>query len=463
MENTKRLRAPARASVMYMLSGIIGKGIGILSTPVFTRLLSGEDYGIFSLYMSVLGILSLFCSAVHSGSIVYSGLSECESPAGYLYSLLQANFGFCAILCILLFTFGDFLGFTPLLCLLLSLQLFCDCAVGVFLSGKRYSYSYLFIFAVNMFLSLSSPIIAILLIKGFGAGYISRVFSLLFPSLILGASFTLYLFKSSAGKKAPSGQRRGIFKSALPSLPAAAGSALGAQSDKIIISKSLGPTALAKYSVASSLGTGAYFIINAICSALNPWIVRKIRVGEGERVAEIADVGMKVISLLTLFLIAVSPESMRFLAPESYLEAWVAVIPIALSTLPFFVFSVSSSILITLKHSTVSAASSILSLIPSIGGGILLVPRFGFLGIGAALLLGSLTSATAALLFLKKFSDIRFFSEREFVLLFISVLAYALILALFYNYAYLRILLLIPPAVFLLNNIFSVQRLIREI
>ena len=72
----KSLRLPARASLFYIGTSILTKGVGFLITPIFTRALTEEEYGIFTLYISVLGVISILISAFTSGSTVYGGLRK---------------------------------------------------------------------------------------------------------------------------------------------------------------------------------------------------------------------------------------------------------------------------------------------------------------------------------------------------------------------------------------------------
>ena len=55
----RRLRVPARGAIWYTGISFATKSVGMLTTPFFTRLLGVHDYGIYSLYMSVLGVLSV--------------------------------------------------------------------------------------------------------------------------------------------------------------------------------------------------------------------------------------------------------------------------------------------------------------------------------------------------------------------------------------------------------------------
>ena len=55
------------AGIGYTFSNLLVKGISFLSIPIFTRLLSTEDYGVFSVYLAYESILALvFGFGIHA-------------------------------------------------------------------------------------------------------------------------------------------------------------------------------------------------------------------------------------------------------------------------------------------------------------------------------------------------------------------------------------------------------------
>ena len=47
----KNMSLPAKASIWYMLCSVLQKGISVITTPIFTRILSTEQYGLVSIYL----------------------------------------------------------------------------------------------------------------------------------------------------------------------------------------------------------------------------------------------------------------------------------------------------------------------------------------------------------------------------------------------------------------------------
>ena len=64
LHKIKGLPAGVKASVAFFLSSLVTKGIAFITTPIFTRLLTTDEYGKVSIYntwFQLLGIIAMFC------------------------------------------------------------------------------------------------------------------------------------------------------------------------------------------------------------------------------------------------------------------------------------------------------------------------------------------------------------------------------------------------------------------
>ena len=64
------------ASFWYAASNALARGCTLIATPVFTRLLSPEEYAIYPLYVSYMGIFTVLATFEIPGVITYGGLSK---------------------------------------------------------------------------------------------------------------------------------------------------------------------------------------------------------------------------------------------------------------------------------------------------------------------------------------------------------------------------------------------------
>ena len=59
LEAYKNLSKPAKASVWFILSNVILKGISFFTLPIFSRLLTPDEYGTVSVYNSWVATVSI--------------------------------------------------------------------------------------------------------------------------------------------------------------------------------------------------------------------------------------------------------------------------------------------------------------------------------------------------------------------------------------------------------------------
>ncbi len=409
LTGTGHLKVPARATLYYLAASASAKAIGILATPIFTRLLSGEGYGEYTLYITRLGFLSMSLGSVFAGAQGYRALSQLRDDGDeYISSLVGSAFAFCSAICILLFAFRGIFGLNFDLVLILTIQLFCDAILSVGNMRARFSYSYKQVFFTSFIQSCLSVLLALVLIRGAGLGYTARIWGLLIASLVVAAPVFGKMMKRSPVLYSAK-YWRGIFKRALPLLPHAVSSALSVQIDRFIIGGLLGAAALAKYSVAHSLAAALSVLTGAVGSALSPWIIRKLRAGEAERVGEICSALLLLLGAATVAVVAIAPEAMRILAPADYSDAASAVAPIAISSIFSLIYNIGTVVLIHRESCGRVSLGATVSSFSAILFGFLLIPSLRYFGAGLAHLLSQGVAALAVLLLLPA-EDRRIFS-----------------------------------------------------
>lgn len=445
-----------------MLTSAVAKSVGILTTPIFTRILSGEDFGKYTLYMSWLGLLTVICSGMISQTVMYRGFEKFKDKKdGFLFSAFLLGIGFTAIICSLLFAFSPILGLSTELVILLSIQVLCDETVGIFQTVRRYEYNYRALSLTNAASVILTPVLSILLIFGAELGYSGRIFGLLIVSLGIALPHLLRLLRLGRGKF-DKAMAKYVAERTLPLLPHTASTAIGAEIDKLIITAALGAEALARYSVAHTLGLGLGFAISALASSLYPWVIRKLSSGNAREVeptfgALTTALGGTVIAI-ALFV----PEIFSFLAPEEYSEAAAATIPLLISTLPSFASSFITVGIVGKERGGYTFYSATASLVASIALNLLLVPHFGYTGAAISLLVSVTVGFILNYIFLKKCGGEDIFSPKEFLKQFsISAIGAAAAPILWRRLAP-RLLILTLPAAMLFKSYEILRVRIRE-
>ena len=457
------LRLPARATIYYMLTSALAKSVGILTTPIFTRILSGEDFGKYTLYMSWLGLLTVICSGAISQTVIYRGFEKFKGKKEeFVFSAFLLGIGFTAVVCSLLFAFSPILGLGTDLAILLCIQLFCDETVGIFQTVRRYEYNYRALSLTNAASVILTPILSIALILGAEVGYSGRIFGLLLVSLGIAVPHLLRLIGSGRGKFDRS-MAKYVAAHTIPLLPHTASAALSAEIDKLMITAMLGAAALAKYSVAHTLGLGLGFAISALASSLYPWVIRKLSSGNGREVEPTFGALITALGGMMIAIALFVPEIFAFLAPREYAVAELATLPLLISTLPSFASSFITVGIVSKEKSGYTFYSAAASLATGVLLNIILIPRLEYIGAAISLL----ASATVGLIinyeFLKKSGGEEIFSSKAFIKQLLMSSAFTLAAPLTYERPALRILLLIIPVTLLFNSYGILRTKITEV
>ena len=432
-----------------MFSSALAKAIGVLTTPIFTRILSSSDYGKYTLYMSWLGLFTLICSSSVSPTVIYRGLEQYKDRKhDFIISSFWLGLGFSGIICALLFAFSNLFGLNIPLIPILSIQLLCDVTVGFYQTLRRYNYHYKALSLTNAISVGATPLIAFFLIFALNIGYLGRIYALLFVSLAIAIPH-FYRLLSNKGATTDKKILLYVAKRAMPLLPHSVSTALGAEVDKLMITALLGAEALAKYSVSHTVGLGVGFAITALASALYPWVIRKLSSGDSSMVLPIANAILTCLAALGIVVSLFIPEVFAFLAPKEYAVAKLATIPLLLSTLPSFASSFITQGIVYAERSGYTSVSAAASVALGILFNLLFIPKLKYVGAGLSLLLSSLITLFLNCSFLKRCGLRDIFSIASFLKILFVFIVSALLALLIYPTLSLRILALVIPATML--------------
>lgn len=455
------LRVPAKASFYYIMSAVIGRGVGILVTPIFTRVIDTSEYGYFSYYISVLSILSLASTIFLSPSVIYSGLGRFkETRQGFENSAILLSLAITPIFCLLLFAFNNFLELDGRIIVFIVIQISLDLIVTVDLLSGKFFYDYTRVVAMSLLSSFLAPIISLFLILIFDAGANGRIYGLLISAAFIAA---ISLIKRLSRFEKPQKEHiTYLLKNSIPLFPGILARAVMGWSDKLVIKGFLGVEALAKYSVAHTVGMALFGIIGALSSALNPWIIRKLAVGDKDSLMEVIKNLGQLVSFGSVFIIGLAPELLSILAPKSYNDSLYAIIPFAISTIPYFLFNVFSVFITYQEKTKFISIYTLLGAAVNLVLNLILIKSFGYIGGGISYLFAESLIFVLVSLYLRKNNAHLKVDLSDQAFPFIVSLAMALVLPLIYPYLSARLIILIIPACFAVNRGFLCLDLAKE-
>ncbi len=458
IKNKINLKVPAKASVWYVVSSVIARGIGALSTPIFTRLLTPEEYGLYPLYSTWLGVAGVVLTLELTGGVVYRGLQKYENNKSEFISsafglFLSIFISFCALYFAFNGTINSITGLSTFITSLMMLEIFANTSIAFYTARSRFEYRYKSVAALNLISALGIPFISILFIL---------LTELKSEARILGSCIALSLVGVFALYKTVKDSRvlfnkdiwAFLLKFNLPLLPHYIATSLIIRVGEITIGKSFGTEALGKYSVAMSLGMALTVVTGGVMSALSPWLLRKIRAKEGERVRDLLLLLTKGLCLLCLVLLAAAPEALVILAPPAFRSALPAVYPLALSVIPIFLSNALTSAQMYFDRSAITALPSIATAAVSIALSLILLPRIDYRFVSVFVLISYALLTLLSGMVYKRLSGERPLHVKETLTAFTLTLGYAALLFLFRDVLLSRIILALPllPSLFVLGR-----------
>ncbi len=389
------LRLPARASLWYAAAALLGRLAGFVFTPVFTRVLSEAEYGVLPLYLGWMSVASAFATLEIGTGAIYGGFSRFSDRRqdfmkSALFSLLLVFLAFSLLFAMLLPRLSALTRLGRGLLLVMAAHIISDAICSLYLTGERYLYSYRSVFFFNVIPAVLTPLISLILVRVMP--YYARPVSAALVSAAI-AAVILNKWKLSSGSV-----RWEMVRYTLTAcgalFPGALGAILLSNADKLLIGARLGTQAVAKYSVAHSLGLVLTFFTVGLYGALKPWIMRKLASGDTEAVKEATRKLLSVGAAATLMLTAIAPELISLLAPDNYADALIAVYPLAAAVLPMFLYNVFSSVLIFEDRGWLTSLFGIGAAGLNIALNILLLPRLSFVAASFAFLFSYTALAT---------------------------------------------------------------------
>ena len=456
-----RFRLPARASFYYIVSTAIGKGIGLILTPIFTRVIDTGEYGYFSYYISLLSIISLISALFLSPAVIYSGLGKFkDTKTGFENTTILLSTIINTAFCTLLFAFNGFFDLDRTLVVLILIQNLFDAIITTELLSGKFTYDYTKVITIQLLSSFLAPAISLFLIFTFSLGAMGRILGLLIAA---GVIASVLLVKRLIKTENPKGEHLSfLIKNSLPPFPATVARAVMGWSDKLVIKATLGVEQLAKYSVAHTVGMALFGLIGALGSALNPWIIRRLTRGDDEGLFDVIKNLSDLVAFGSVVIIGLAPEILFVLAPKGYSEAIYTIIPFAISTVPYFLFNLYSVLITYAEKTKFISLYTLFGAVLNLVLNIILIKSFGYIGGAVSYLVSEGVIYLLASSFIKKrgSNTKRKTDGAGFSISFSVVMA--VFLFLLYPHLSIRLVILILPACLAVNRGFACLDLAKE-
>lgn len=344
----KSIPVAAKATLWFAFSSIIQRGISTITTPIFTRLLTPEQYGQFSVYNSWLQIFTIFVTLRLNYAVFNKGMSKYTDDRNSYTSTMQSITTF---LTFLLFTvyilFHNFINQLTELSTFITLAMFAELlfspAISFWSCKNRYNFKYKRIVFVTLLITISNAVIGVIAVLISENKGTARIISCVLVQVIIGAFIYYSNIKNSKKLFVKEFAKFAIIFN-LPLIPHYFSVYILEQFDRIMIQKMVSLSAAGIYSVAYNIGLLMKIVTTSINNSLVPWIYKKLKDNKIQDIRKLIHSIIIFAGAIAILFIAFAPELISIFAGEEYQQAIYIIPPVALSVLYTFIYTIFANI-----------------------------------------------------------------------------------------------------------------------
>lgn len=376
------LPVQVRASLWFLICSFLQKGISVLTTPIFTRLLSTTEYGSYSVWNSWLGIITVFVSLNLYYGVFTSGLVRNDQDRKqFSASIISLNMLSCLAWTILFLITGNFwcglfdLSRLQMICMMI--MIWTTSIFRFWSAEQRVDFKYKSLVAVTVAMSIAKPALGILLVAVSKDKVTARILGLCIVELVLCLPI-FFAIISNNGRIISNKYWKYALTFNIPLIPHYLSQVILSSSDRIMIGRMVGDAEAGIYNLAYSIALMMTMFNTALMQTIEPWMYKKIKEGKAIEIKSIAYLCFIGIAAINIGLIYLAPELVGIFAPKSYSEAAILIPPIAMSVFFMFLYTFFAVVEFYYKETKLISAATLIGAVSNLIGNFVFIKIFGY-------------------------------------------------------------------------------------
>lgn len=437
----------AKASIAYAVCNIIQRCLSFITMPLFTRLMSKEQYGEMTVYTSWSSIFSIILTLnLAYGSFSPAMMKYEKDRDGYVSSIQ----GICLLLGLFFLSiylpfksfWNGMLKLPTFLVIMLFFETLSTNSVNLWSGRRRFDFVYKPIIILTLGMTITSTTASLIAVKlSENKGY-ARIVG--HSAIIIIFGIIIFFLNQIKGKKIFNKEYwTYALRFNIPLLAYYLSQTIFNQSDRIMIDHYCGKGEAAVYGVAYSLAMILTFVLNAINNSYVPWLYQKIRDGKEEDNSKVSLGIATLMAGLIMLVVIMAPEIIRIMAGKEYSEAVWIIPPVAISLLLLFYSQLFINIQFYYEQKGKLVYASIGAAIANIVLNAILIPRISYIAAGYTTMLSYVIFAIANYITMCSVAKETSFSLKAMnikmlILLFIGFCAICFLFMALYNFLIVR-------------------------
>ena len=368
------------SGIWYTISNFVLKGVVFISIPIFSRIMSKEQFGSYSNYNTWLQLLITIVSFNLYVSVNRARLDFWKNLDEYCSSILLLGTGITLLFYIVVYfninTFKQLFSMDEFYIHTMFLYLLVQPALEIFQVKQRVLYEYKASVLLSFISTLVTTIPSILLVLLLEDKFKARVIGYIFPFIVLNIFIYVYLlFK---GKSFNFRYCKYAVLYSWPFIPHLLATYILSASDRIMITKFCGNQYTALYTIASNCMGICTLFLSALNNAVSPWIFDKI---ENEDIKIINDITAPycfIFFFITQLAMLLAPELLWILGGTQYSGSKSMVVPLLTSVILQFAYCLYVNVEQYSRKTWAIALGTTIAAIINVLLNYILLPKYGY-------------------------------------------------------------------------------------
>lgn len=370
-----------KSGIWYTFANFLTKSIGIITTPIFARMLTKAELGAYGNYTSWLSVLMVLVTMNMESTFITAKFDHEKNFDSYVSSVLV--FSSCsAVFCmILLNVFSGFavqkmnMDLTYINCM--CVYLFFVPALHLYQTKERFQFGYKKSVLVSCLVAVTTALVSVLLVKTMSNRLSGRVFGAALPTVLIG--LVVYCLLLRSGHKLSMKYIWYALPICLPYIPHLLSMTFLNSLDKMMITDIRGEEENALYTIAYQCSSVITILITSLNSAFAPWLGEKLHDNSFSEIRSFAKKYILIFMYFAIGIMLVSPEIMMFMGGKPYMEAKYVMPPVMLGCVCQFVYTMYVNVeqfnKKTIGMALASASAALLNYVLNY----LMIPKYGYI------------------------------------------------------------------------------------
>ena len=444
----KNMNKAAKATIWFVICSFFQRGITVITTPIFTRLLTTDEYGLFNVFTSWLEILTVIvtfriCYGQYMRNLVkYPDERDSFTSSMQGLTCVQVAVGL-AVYLIFREPLNSFFGMTtPMMLCLFGMILFSTW-FSFWSSKERVDFNYRKLILVTVIVSILKPLSGIVLVLSTDDHKVmARIIGL------LAVEFIVYVWMFiSHMKKGKVFFNKRYWKSALlfnlPLVPHYLSQIILNHSDRIMIKNICGDDMAGIYSLAYSMAMIMVLFNASLQNTITPWSFQQLKDQNYPAMRKIGSLTSFMIASVNFTLIIFAPELLVIFAPKSYHEALYVIPPVAMGVYFMYLYGLFSNVEMYHGRNKYVMIASVTGAVLNLILNAIFIPLFGYIAAAYTTLVCYIVYSSMHFMFTqvikkKEKIDQQFYDIKIMLLISLSFVSLSFLMTLTYPYPFIR-------------------------